>query len=45
MPRFFTHTITGDLAQIEGPDASHIALSLRMRRGEELTVCDGEGTD
>ncbi|TCL44612.1 16S rRNA (uracil(1498)-N(3))-methyltransferase [Harryflintia acetispora] len=45
MPRFFTHTITGDLAQIEGPDASHIALSLRMRHGEELTVCDGEGTD
>ena len=47
MPRFFlssgapengTFIITGD-------DAKHISFSLRMRRGEHLVVCDGEGTD
>lgn len=47
MPRFFlssgapengTFIITGD-------DAKHISFSLRMRRGEHLVVCDGEGMD
>jgi 16S rRNA (uracil1498-N3)-methyltransferase len=47
MPRFFlssgapengTFIITGD-------DAKNISFSLRMRRGEHLVVCDGEGTD
>ena len=47
MPRFFV-----DVNQIEegeitltGDDAHHISRSLRMAAGEEITVCDGNGTD
>ena len=28
-----------------GDNAAHIAKTLRMRPGEELTACDGENTD
>ncbi len=45
MPRFFTEQIAGDLAVITGEDARHIALSLRMKAGEPVTVCSGNGTD
>ncbi len=45
MPRFFTDNIAGDAALIVGEDARHIALSLRCRPGEELTLCDGHGAD
>lgn len=47
MPRFFlpADSCRGDLLTIEGEDARHIALSLRMREGEQLTVCDGVGND
>lgn len=45
MPRFFTTQITDTTAVIEGEDARHISKSLRMRQGEELTVCDGSGYD
>lgn len=45
MPRFFTGPITGDYHQITGPDAAHIAKSLRMRPGEPLILCDGKGMD
>ncbi len=50
MPRFFidknTHApAPGDLLQITGDDARHISSSLRMREGEELTLCDGAGSD
>ncbi len=48
MPRFFllsespredgTFLITGD-------NAKHISFSLRMRRGEHITVCDGAGVE
>lgn len=44
MPRFFCETFE-ELPQIVGDDASHIALSLRMKKGETLTVCDTKGTD
>lgn len=47
MPRFFI-----DKTQIEntslyiiGDDARHIARSLRMAVGDEVTVCDGEGAE
>ncbi len=47
MPRFFI-----DRSQIEdsslfilGDDARHIARSLRMAVGDEITVCDGSGTE
>jgi 16S rRNA (uracil1498-N3)-methyltransferase len=49
MPRFF---ITPDnineenaTAAITGDDARHIARSLRMAEGDEVTVCDGCGTE
>lgn len=45
MPRFFCREIDGSSALITGEDASHIARSLRMAPGEELTLCDGEGND
>ena len=48
MPRFFlTGGVTpgADCLTLRGEDARHIALSLRMRVGEEVTVSDGAGTD
>lgn len=46
MPRFFTDDIdvSAGHGRITGADASHIALSLRMRKGEQVTLCR-EGTD
>lgn len=46
MPRFFTDNIdTSDgFGVITGADASHIALSLRMKKGEQVTLCRA-GTD
>lgn len=46
MSRFFIESsaITGDSAIISGQDAFHIGRSLRMRVGEEITVCC-EGKD
>lgn len=40
-----TECIDGESVSITGEDAAHIARSLRMRTGEELTVCDGQGKD
>lgn len=45
MPRFFVETVEGDALTIGGQDAVHIRRSLRMAAGDELTVCDGRGTD
>lgn len=45
MPRFFTGEVHGDRAEIGGEDARHIALSLRMKAGEYVTVCDARGND
>ncbi|MBQ8495962.1 MAG: 16S rRNA (uracil(1498)-N(3))-methyltransferase [Clostridia bacterium] len=47
MPRFFLSSgmYENGFFQISGDDAKHISFSLRMRRGEHLTVCDGEGMD
>lgn len=44
MPRFFTNEINEDNIIITGSDANHIGRSLRMKKGEELTVCCN-GTD
>ncbi len=38
-------SLAGDPIVIEGGDARHIALSLRMKQGEELILCDGKGTE
>ena len=50
MPRFFIPAgdrppADGGQVRITGPDAVHIRRSLRMREGETLVLCDGEGTD
>lgn len=39
MPRFFVENIEGDRAYIMGEDARHIGRSLRMRLGDEITLC------
>ena len=45
MPRFFVSpdSIRENIIMIEKDDAYHIARSLRMAVGDEVTVCDGEG--
>lgn len=45
MPRFFTGAVDGQSALITGEDARHIALALRMKTGERVTVCDSAGRD
>lgn len=45
MPRFFCRDIANGQIRIAGADAHHIGRVLRMRAGEELTVCDEQGTD
>lgn len=47
MPRFFVEfpLYTGGQQRLAGEDGRHIAGSLRMRPGEQLTLCDGAGTD
>lgn len=44
MPRFFTDDINQNTARITGDDAVHIGRSLRMRLGDEITLCSG-GTE
>ena len=46
MARFFIAgtNIAGGRAIIRGRDAEHVKV-LRLRPGEDVTVCDGEGTD
>ncbi|MGN0632462.1 MAG: RsmE family RNA methyltransferase [Oscillospiraceae bacterium] len=41
MPRFFTDNISGGFGTVTGEDARHIALSLRMKVGEEIVLCRG----
>ena len=47
MPRIYLdkNEINGSVAVITGEDAKHISRSLRMKLGDEVTVCDGEMTD
>ncbi len=47
MPRFFIDKshVDNNTLFIEGDDARHIARSLRMAVGDEITVSDGEGTE
>lgn len=46
MPRFFVppSALVGDLVTLEGEQAAH-AKALRLAPGEEVTLCDGAGTD
>ena len=45
MPRFFLEPPVMEPIVLQGENARHIALSLRMKAGDALTVCDGQGTD
>ena len=47
MPRFFVRAdqITDQAIRLQGEDAHHIARSLRMALGEEITVCDMRGNE
>ena len=47
MPRFFVkkELIDNDKIYIKDGDAHHIARSLRMAEGDEITVSDGEGKE
>lgn len=43
MAWFFANEITGDTFEITGEDAKHISKSLRMTKGEQLTLCTING--
>ena len=45
MPRFFADYSGGEFITLSPEDSKHIAKALRMKIGESLTVCDGNGTD
>ena len=47
MPRIYVskNDIIEKKAVLEGDNANHISRSLRMRVGDEITLCDGERTD
>ena len=47
MPRFFVkkEQINSERIYIYESDAHHIARSLRMAVGDDVTICDGEGTE
>jgi len=46
-PRFFIspEQVSGTRILISGEDVRHIATVLRMKAGEELLLCDGQGTE
>ena len=46
-PRFFISPgqITGQRIAVSGEDVRHIAAVLRMKTGDELLLCDGQGTE
>lgn len=47
MPKFFAEqeNIYENTILLDGEEAKHITKVLRMQAGEQLTVCDGAGTD
>lgn len=45
MPRFFAEQPPQAEVFLDGETGAHIVRSLRMKAGEELTLCAGDGTD
>jgi 16S rRNA (uracil1498-N3)-methyltransferase len=47
MHRFYVTgaQINGDIVTITGPDVNHIRNVLRMKPGEEIVICNGQGKD
>ena len=43
--RYFSSQIDGTNAWLSGPDARHLCVVLRAKPGDEVLVCDGQGTD
>lgn len=43
MAWFFSESVTLPCHTITGEDANHITASLRMKAGEQLTICDNNG--
>lgn len=43
--RYFTTDIADGSAYLNGADAHHLAIVLRAKAGDNVTVCDGLGTD
>ena len=45
MQRLFLDEISGEEVILDSEQSRHIAKSLRMRVGDMLMLCDGEGND
>ena len=45
MPRFFVDEVKENFHVLSGNDAMHIIKSLRMKPGEEITLCSGDNFD
>ena len=47
MSKFFVNKsqIKGSQITISGQDTTHISKVLRLKTGDDLLVCDGEGND
>ena len=47
MPRFYVKSdqIIDSQVHITGPDVNHIKNVLRMKQGEEISICNGQGKD
>ena len=45
MQKLFVENVAGDKVYLDGEQSRHIAKSLRMKKGDMLTVCDGKGLD
>lgn len=47
LPRFFItpEQVIGPAITVTGEDVRHISTVLRMKTGDELLLCDGQGTD
>ena len=45
MHRFFTTEIQPNTAVVRGDDVKHIAKVLRLRAGDRVQLCDGNGRE
>ncbi len=45
MHRFFTNEIQSNTAVVRGDDVKHIAKVLRLRAGDAVQLCDGQGNE
>ncbi|MCI1931146.1 MAG: 16S rRNA (uracil(1498)-N(3))-methyltransferase [Clostridia bacterium] len=47
MPKYFAvkENITKDSVLLTGDEARHLAVTMRVKTGDTITVCDGENTD